>query len=113
MAKEPFCIWKVGEETYRLRLDTAKIIEVERTLGKSLLNASADTSLTSILTILHGAIQRYQHGITIQEIYKIYDRYVSAGGSMFEVLDIIMKVLENAGFTAPDSEINPEPDTEL
>lgn len=111
MAKEAFYVWKLEDDVYRLRLDTSHAVEVEKILGKSLLTALNEASLTSIVTILWGAMQKFNHSVSMQDVYKLYDRYVDCGGSITGIIEVIMKVLEYAGFTKEEPEEQEENST--
>jgi hypothetical protein len=111
---------KVGEKEYKLRLTAQSSVEVEKQLGKSVYDMvlgiapeSMNTSSTkedisirgmsmplisNIVTILHGSLQRYQHSVTLDDTYDIYDEYIDAGGSYMDFFEILMNVLKVSGF---------------
>lgn len=99
MAQAPFCIWKVGDVEYKLRIDTATAIALEKELGKSLLEALEEvTSRSVIITFLWGAIQKFHHGVQKSDMYEIYDRYIDEGGTLESTVDVIMETLTCSGF---------------
>ncbi len=96
--------FKVGENEYKLRLGAQQIAQVEKKLGGNLLNIFMEIeknqmpTLTDILIILHGAMQKYNHGITIEKIYEIYDEYVDGGYSYVDLIPVLVEVLKISGF---------------
>lgn len=99
MNKLPYAVWKVGEEEYKLKFSSAAVVDAENKLGKSLLRSLEEIDKVSVQTILiWAAMQRFQHGVTISAVYKIYDDYMDDGGSLDQLLDVLMKALELSGF---------------
>jgi len=93
-----FTSWKVGDEEYRLRLTTFYATQVEKQLGFGLTAAAerlADASV--IATILWGALQTYQHGVSFKDACGIYDDYIEDGGSLEGILDVIFELLSQIG----------------
>ena len=50
------------------------------------------------LTILHAAIQQYQHGITLDDVYDIYDEFVDEGHNITDLVPIIYEVFKVSGY---------------
>ena len=110
----------IAGKEFKLRLGAQDCVDVEKRLGKSVLDvllamAPADipedgkpdmSSLKGMSTpkvgeiciILHGAMQQYQHGITLDQVYRLYDEHIEAGGIYNDFIEIIQKVLEVSGF---------------
>ena len=117
---------QVGETTYKLRLSASACVEVEKRLGgKSVLSilmsmkpkngtdGEVDPTtinmplISDIVTILHGALQKYQHDVDINKAFDIYDEYIDAGGSYTDFFGILQGVLEVSGFL-PKAAVAPQ-----
>ncbi|EJW14284.1 DUF6096 family protein [Paenibacillus alvei] len=95
---------RVGEKEYKLRV-TAKIaVDIERKIGKPLLSIFGEGNLNelpgieTLLIVLHGALQTYEHGISLEDVYCIYDKYVEGDGSYAGLLQELVEVLKISGF---------------
>ncbi len=113
---KPFQVWKVSDdEEYRLILQGQQIAELEQKLGgKSLLSwlgdgATLTAPLRVMLMIICGAMTRYHHGMKMQDVYGIYDRYVENGGSMVSLYsDIYIPLFQVSGFFPKEQTENAE-----
>ena len=69
--RKPFAVWTVGETDYRLKLDTATIAELETKFKCNLLtlleSSGSMPALSVMLTIIHGAMKKFNHGVTYKE----------------------------------------------
>ena len=55
--------------------------------------------LSSMLLILQGAALPYDHKITLEKMYDLYEKYVEEGGDQEKLLgDVIFPVLSVSGF---------------
>jgi hypothetical protein len=95
----------VGEKQYKLRLGAQQTVEVEKKLGESVLtvmmkmgDGKSLMELEKLLVILHGALQKYEHGITITNVYDIYDDFVDQGGSFMDLVEKLIDLLTVSGF---------------
>lgn len=103
----PYTIWKVGEVDHKLRLTTRQAVVVEEKLGVNLLKLFMPRQdeefplppLKVMLVVIHGALQKFEHGITLDDVYDMHDDYVDAGGDQTSLLtDVIIPLFENSGF---------------
>jgi hypothetical protein len=94
-----FTTWKVGDEEYKLRLNTMQTIQVEKQLGMGMAEiASHLADTTTIVTILFGAMQPLNHGVNFKDVCNIYDEYLEDGGTLEDMMDIMMELLAQAGY---------------
>ena len=90
VTRRPFAVWEVGGETYRLKLTTADIQELEQRYKTNLLNVLAtddDTGLPALsvmLDIAQVAMNKYHHGMTRAQVINLFDQYVEEGFSQFD-----------------------------
>lgn len=94
--------FKVGDKEYKLRLSAQIIIDLEKKLNNQLLNVLMNDnempSIEVLLLILHGALQKYHHGIDLKAAYAIYDEYVDNGGTYTDLIKEILEVFKVSGF---------------
>lgn len=103
-------VWNVNGKEYNLHLTTANAIQVEKQLGMGMteaINHIADT--TVIVTILWGALQPYNHGMNLPEVCNLYDEYLASGGNVVKIIDIIVELLAQIGFSNRQEENAVEP----
>ena len=95
--------FEVGNKTYKLRLNTRAIVLLEKSLGCSPLmifgadlNNPTIPSFTAMTSILHAALQQYQHGISVNDAYDLFDEYMEEHTST-DFIQVIMKLYEASG----------------
>ena len=118
----------IAGKEYKLRLGAQDCIDVERRLGKSALDvflqmapkgASPDASpdeldlktiamphVEDLCIILCGAMQRFQHGMTLPEMLKLYDAHIESGGGYNDFIPIVRDVLEVSGYIPKEEKKN-------
>lgn len=92
---------------YKLRLDTMNTIVLEKQLGKnpiSIFGNDGETipTITEMIQILHAALQPYQHGISLNDTYAIYDSWLSEGHIMSDFIPIILDIYKASGIIRAD-----------
>lgn len=95
---------KMGNEELKLRLGSRDSINLERKLGTNPLNIFMELSegglprLEPMITILHAASQKYQHGLTEDKFFDLYDDFVDNGGSLTQLIPAVLEVFKVSGF---------------
>lgn len=91
--------FKVGNETYNLRLPTKEIINLEKEIGMNPLmifgkNGDNIPTITVMVAILFASMKQLNHGITKDKVYEIFDKYIEENSieSFGEVILEIYKV---------------------
>ena len=83
--KVPFAYWVVNGNEYKLKLNTKEITKIEQRLGGNMLSVlnAKDTipPIATMLYITHAAMQPWHHGVTLQDVYDLFDKYCDEGGS--------------------------------
>ena len=98
-------------EVYKLRLRTVDVIQLEKRLNKNLMDMFMSIQndklpqLRDMLIVLHGAMAAYNHGITESKFYELYDEWLEEGHSMFELVPIVMELMQKGGLV-PSMEDN-------
>ena len=92
---------EVGSNTYKLRLNTRGIVALEKKLGCNPLAifGSGETipTVTTMVNILHAALQALQHKITLEDAYDIWDNWLNDGHNMVEFIPVILEVYRYSG----------------
>lgn len=107
--KEPFAIWQVGGENYRMKLRTAEQLELEKIYKRNLFSLMGDADnlppLSTMLQITHAAMKPYHHGIKLKDVENLYSRYIEEDGSMLQFyVDVYMRIFAVSGFFSPSME---------
>jgi hypothetical protein len=72
--------FEAGNKSYKLKLNTRNTIELEKRLGCNPLGVFGDGStlptVSQMVTILWASLQQYNHGITVNDAYDIFDSYL-------------------------------------
>lgn len=102
--RKPFALWEVGGKTYRLKLRTQEVIELENKYKTNLMNIMGSgqggmPALSVMLDVAHAAMRNWQHGITKDEIMNIFSRYIEEGGSQLSFyMTVYMEIFTVSGF---------------
>lgn len=108
---KPFYTLVVGDEEYKLCFSSANIVSLEEKLGSGLMTILGDEAEMSKIgvqvVLLHAALQKYEHGISINDTYGIYDSIVqqSEGNGIAGVIDAIVGALRASGFIPEEAEM--------
>lgn len=96
----PYAVWKVKDIEYKLKLGTAEIVSLESYFKTSLLNlVEGMPALSTMLKITHVALSKYNHGITLKDVYSMFDDYCDEGGSQISFMtDVFVKIYQASGF---------------
>jgi len=87
----------VADEEHRLSLPSAWVMEAEKKLGESLLAAMDHIDRTSVIaTVLWAAMQKLDHGMTMNKVTALIDRMLldgcEFGGVIYEDFSIEVRV---------------------
>ena len=103
--------FEAGNKAYKLRLNTRNIIALEKQLGCNPLSifGAGDTipTVTTMVYILHAALQQYQHSITLNDAFDIFDEYLADGHTAIDFIPTILEIYKVSGIIqAGDNEKN-------
>ena len=96
--------FNVKDKEYKARLTAKTCIDLEKKLGTNPLNVmmSIDEkkmpSLDVLITILHYSLVQYQHGLTLDGTYAVYDDMVDEGKGIADLLNIVIEIFRVSGF---------------
>ena len=90
-----------GGNEYKLRLNTRDVVALEKRLGCNPMAIFGDgktiPTVTTMVAILHASMQPYNHSITLEKAYDIFDEWLSDGHSMTDFLAVIVDVYKVSG----------------
>lgn len=102
-----FINFEAGNNTYKLRLNTRNIVLLEKQLGCNPLNVfgNGDTvpTITTMVAILHASMQQYNHGITLNDAYDIFDAYMEDGHASTDFIPVIIDIYKASGIIPKDN----------
>lgn len=101
--------FEVGNNVYKLRLNTRSIVMLEKQIGcNPLMIFGMDTnnpvvpSISAMVAILHASLQQYEHGISLNDAYDIFDKYLEEHAST-DFIPVIMDIYKASGIIANDN----------
>lgn len=96
-----------GNKAYKLRLNTRNVVELEKKLGCNPLAIFGDgntiPTMTAMVHILHSSLQQYQHGITLEAAYDIFDEWFADGHTITDFIPVILEVYKVSGIINPNA----------
>lgn len=105
--------FNVGDRNYRLRLTTRAIVALEKQLGCNPLAIFGDgdkqtiPSITAMVQVLHASLQAYEHGITLDKAFEIFDDYLE-NHTMTDFLPVILEIYKVSGLISKDEKADTE-----
>lgn len=91
----------VGDDTYKLRLNTRNIVQLEKAIGCNPLaifgNGDTIPTVSVMVSVLHSSLQQYQHNITLADAYDIFDRYIENGNTATDFISVILDIYKVSG----------------
>lgn len=106
-----FYEFTVCDEVYKLRLSTRNIVSLEKSLNcNPLMIFGADNetlpTVTVMVAILHASLQQYQHNISLQDAYDIFDKWLSDNHTLTDFINVIVEIYKVSGLIKEDSAKN-------
>lgn len=99
--------FEVGGKAYKLRLNTRNIVLLEKQLGCNPLTVFGEgetvPTITAMVAILHASLQQYNHGITLNDAYDIFDTYLDEGHSSVDFIPVIIDIYRASGIIPKDN----------
>lgn len=102
--RKPFALWEVGGQTYKLKLKTSAIVELESKYKTNLMNIMGSgqggmPALSVMLDVAHAAMKDWNHGITKNGVMDIFNKYIEEGGSQLSFyMTVYMEIFTVSGF---------------
>ncbi|MEK5038974.1 DUF6096 family protein [Sporosarcina sp. FSL K6-3457] len=94
-----------GGEEFKLRITAAATVDLEKKLGGrnpldilTAIESGNLPSISSVLLILHAAVQKFHHGFKFDDIANLYDLYIDDGNAYTDLLPALIEVFKVSGF---------------
>lgn len=98
--------FSAGNRDYKLRLNTRNTILLEKQLGCNPLSIFGDgdtiPTVTVMVAILHASMQQYEHGISLNDAYDIFDKWLDDGNSTTDFIPVILEIYKASGIIPKD-----------
>lgn len=101
--------FEAGNKSYKLRLNTRNIVALEKNIGRNPMSIFFDggeeriPTITEMVAVLHASLQQFNHGITMNEAFDIFDAYVEEK-SMMDFIKVIMELYQVSGLVPKNEE---------
>lgn len=90
-----------GNKEYKLRLSTRNTVALEKALGCNplMIFGAGDKipTITNMVQILHAALQQYQHKITLDDAFDIFDDYLADNHTPTDFVQVILDIYRASG----------------
>lgn len=101
----------VKDKEYKLRLNARACVDLEKKLGTNPINVFMKISesnelpqMGTIITILHACLQPYQHNMTIDAAYQLFDDFADEGHNLMDIVPILIEVFQESGLIPKNEE---------
>lgn len=99
--------FKAGNKEYKLRLNTRNVVSLEKALGCNPIsifgNGDKIPTITIMVKILHASLQQYQHSITLDDAYDIFDAWLDDNHVMTDFIPLIVELYKISGIIKNDT----------
>jgi hypothetical protein len=104
-----YCVdFEAGNKNYRLRIDIMSLMALEKQIGCNPLAIFGEgdklPTITAMIHILHASLQPMQHGITVNDAAKIFEKWLSEDHTPLDFLPIIIDIYKASGIIKPDTD---------
>jgi hypothetical protein len=104
--------FEAGNKAYKLRLNTKNIVSLEQKIGCNPLaifgSGNRIPTITEMVNILHASLQQYNHGITANDAYDIFDNYLADGHQATDFIQVIIGIYKASGIISADANTEDE-----
>lgn len=93
--------FQADNKDYKLRLNTRNVVMLEKQLGCNPLSIFGDgetlPTITEMVNILYCSLLQYNHGISLNDAYDIFDSYLADGHSATDFIAVILDIYKVSG----------------
>lgn len=105
--------FEAGNKAYKLRLNTRNIVALEKRLGCNPMmifgkDGERFPTVEDMVNVLWASLQQYQHGISTDDAYDIFDAYLAEGHNPMEFLPILFDIYKVSGLIPKEAKIDEE-----
>lgn len=90
-----------GNKDYKLRLNVRNTVTLERQLGCNPLAIFGDgttiPTVTVMVNVLFASLQQYNHGISLNDAYDIFEDYLNDGHTVTDFIQVIVEIYKVSG----------------
>lgn len=93
----------IDNKEYKCRLTTKSLVDLEKKLNGNPLSIFLNITnnelpkLADLLLVFHASLQSYNHGVSLDEVYNIYDKYIDEGHTFMDFIPVIMEIYKVSG----------------
>lgn len=95
-----------GNKDYKLRLSTRNTVMLEKQLGCNPLaifgNGDTLPTVTEMVSVLYCSLIQYNHGITLNDAYDIFDAYLDDGNTATDFIQVLLEIYKVSGLIKMD-----------
>ena len=95
-----------GDKDYKLRLSTRNTVMLERQLGCNPLaifgNGNTIPTVTQMVQILYCSLIQYNHGISLDDSYNIFDEWLADGNAATDFITVLLDIYKVSGLIQKD-----------
>lgn len=97
----------IGDKDYDCRLTTKALVDLEKKMNGNPLNVfikvkdGSMPKLSDLLIILHASLP---HGISMDDVYDLYDRYVDSGKGFTDLIEDVTEICMVSGLLQREDE---------
>jgi hypothetical protein len=102
--------FEAGNKAYKLRLSTRGVIQLEKAIGCNPVSIFFENgmervpTITEMVCVLHSSLQQYNHGITMNDAYDIFDDYIADGHTTMDFIKVLFEVYQSSGLMPKNEE---------
>ena len=96
--------FEAGNKSYKLRLNTRNTVALEKDIGCNPVSLFFDKkgneripTITEMVSVLHASLQQFNHGISMNDCFDIFDDFLADGHSTLEFVKVMMEIYQDAG----------------
>ena len=97
-------IIEIEGREYRCKITTKALVVLESKLGVNPVMLFAQEGvipkLTDLMFVFHASLQAYEHGISLNDAYDLYDKYIEEGHSLNDFIPELVKIMQVSGLIA-------------
>lgn len=98
-----FAFWEVGGDSFKLKLQTAGVKELESRYKMPVMNLmqheNGTPPITVMLDVAHVAMKPWNHKITQKDMESLFDKYLESGGDMLSFYtNVYLEIFMVSGF---------------
>lgn len=108
-----FHTFEIGGKEYKGRLSARSCVELEKKLGTNPLNVFMEIAqkgqmpnIETIVVMLHASLQQFNHGISLDDTYDLYDKFVDEGHTLMDLIPILLEIFKVSGLMPEEDKVD-------